>query len=63
MRTVDRQLRRFDAPIMTEIASNNSSFGRSVLYQGALHWNGLPVNERNIDNYETFKSVQKKKLG
>ena len=62
VRTVDRQLRRFDAPIMTEIASNDSSFSRSVLHQGALHWNGLPVNERNIDNYETFKGVQKKKL-
>ena len=62
VRVVDRQLRRFDAPIMTEIGSNNSTFSRSVLFQGALLWNSIPVNERNIPNYKDFKQVQKKKL-
>ena len=50
IRVVDRQLRRFKAPIMTEIGCNNSTFSRSVLFQGALLWNSLHVNERNIPN-------------
>ena len=62
VRTVNKQLRRFEAPILTEIAPNNSTFSRSVLFQGAIHWNQLPVNERNIQDYNHFKQVQKKKL-
>ena len=61
-KVVNRQLRRFEAPILTETVPNNSSFSRSVLYQGAMNWNLLPVNERNILDYENFKQVQKKKL-
>ena len=62
VRVIDRQLRRFEAPIMTEIVVNNNSFGRSVLCQGAIYWNLLPVNERNIQDYGKFKQVQKNKL-
>ena len=62
IRVVDRQLRRFYAPIMTDIVANNNSFCKSILYQGALHWNRLPVDERNIQGYKTFKRVQKAKL-
>ena len=61
-RVIDRQLRRFNAPIMTEIKANNSTFSRSVLYQGAIHWNSLPINERNICMYNSFKRAQKSKL-
>ena len=61
-RVIDRQLRRFNAPIMTEIKANNSTFSRSVLYQGAIHWNSLPINERNIRMYNSFKRAQKSKL-
>ena len=53
---------RFEAPIFREIAPNNSTFSRSVLFQGAIPWNQLPVNERNIQDYNNFKQVQKKKL-
>ena len=31
-------------------------------YKGALMWNALPTIERNIDRYDKFKGVQKKKL-
>ena len=62
IRNVDRQLRRYDAPIMIEHVSNNHTFDRSILYQGAIHWNNLPVIERNIENYDIFKSLQKKRL-
>ena len=62
IRVVYRQLRRFNAPIMTEIVANNNSFCKSILYQGALHWNRLPVDERNIQGYKSFKRVQKAKL-
>ena len=41
-----RNLRRYDAPILKEIKSNNKNFESSVLYQGALHWNGLDVETR-----------------
>ena len=62
VRVIERQLRRFNAPILTEIAANNSTFSRSILFQGALHWNSLPINERNIQEYNSFKRVQKSKL-
>ena len=35
IRVVDRQLRLFNASIMTEIVANNNSFCKSILYQGA----------------------------
>ena len=56
------KLRRFEAPIMTEIVAKNATFNRSVLYQGAINWNQLPVEERNIQNYDKFKRIQKGKL-
>ena len=33
--TQDGNLQRFDTPVITEIKSNNKSFERSVLFQGA----------------------------
>ena len=62
IRVANRQLRLFEAPILTEIVPNKSQFSHSILYQGAMNWNLLPVNERNILDYENFKRVQKKKL-
>ena len=62
VRVIDRQLRRFEAPIMTEIVCNNTIVSCGVLYQGAASWNELPVHERNIQDFEKFKQVQKKKL-
>ena len=44
----NRELRKYDAPIMREPKSNNKSFERSLLYQCAKNWNKLPIPEHNI---------------
>ena len=54
-----RALRRYDAPILKEIKTNNKNFERSVLYQGALHWNNLEVDTRGIATSFVFKKGQK----
>ena len=36
--------------------------GFNTDYQGALHWNRLPIDERNIQGYKSFERVQKAKL-
>ena len=57
-----RDLRRYDAPVLNEIKSNNKSFERSVLFQGAKGWNALDYQIRNtLTSYE-FKKAQKCKL-
>ena len=54
--------RAHDAILFITVKPNNEKCKRSVLYKRALSWNSLPVNERNIEKYENFKTVQKKKL-
>ena len=54
-----RTLRRYDAPILNEIRLNNNNFERSILFQGALHWNSLEVEARGITNSSAFKKGQK----
>ena len=39
----NRPLRMYAAPVMIEIQSNNASFERRLLYQGACKWNVLPI--------------------
>ena len=41
---------------------NNEKFKRNISYTGALKWNKLPVFNRNIEKYESFKSLGKKWL-
>ena len=60
--TRDVRTRAHDALLFITVKPNNEKYKRNVYYKGALTWNNLPVNERNIDNYEKFKNVQKKKL-
>ena len=57
-----RDLRRFEAALFKEYASNNKSFESCLLSQGAHKWNALTVKERNEPTYEGFKSVQRLKL-
>ena len=57
-----RELRKYDAPILTEIKSNNKSFERSVLYQGAKAWNALDYQTRITATSYEFKKSQKCKL-
>ena len=58
----ERNLRRFDAPILKEIKSNNKYFERSITFQGALTWNRQPVDVRNTATHKLFKKMQKCKL-
>ena len=62
IRVINMNLRNFDAPVLEEIIPNNATFTRCILYQGAIHWNAIPVIERNIPDYKHFKNVQKSKL-
>ena len=62
LKSENRPLTLYAAPVMTEIPSNNMPFERSILYQGARRWNMLPVDERNIPNHKSFKKKQKYKL-
>ena len=58
----NRELRRFDAPILKEFRSNNKSFERSVLFQGTNLWNEQPIEDRNIATHKAFKKMRKQKL-
>ena len=49
-----------DAPLFKTIIPKCEKYRQSVLYKGAIMWNALPVNVRNIDNYNSFKDFQKK---
>ena len=53
--------RAHDAILYTTIKPNNEKYKRNVFYKGALSWNNLPVKERNIEKYDNFKTIQKKK--
>ena len=51
-----------DAPLFNVLFPNIEAFKRSVLYNGAMAWNALPPNTRNVDQYLSFKSQQLKWL-
>ena len=50
-----------DAILYTTIKPNNQKYKRNIFYKGALSWNNLPVVERNMENYTSFKHTQKQK--
>ena len=58
LKTQPRDLRRFEAVLFKEYASNNRTFEFCLLYQGAKHWNALPVKERKEISY-AFYAPQK----
>ena len=62
IRECNRNLRAGEGPLLIEPFSRCESFRRSVIYQCAVHWNVLPVNERIIMDYSSFKSIQKAKM-
>ena len=57
-----RPTRQRDAPTCKIEKSSNVTYGRSVLHKGAVDWNSLEVNVRNIDSYAQFKKEQKRWL-
>ena len=50
------------APLFKTIIPKYEKYKNSVLYSGAVRWNSLPVNVRNIDSFESFKTLQKKNM-
>ena len=49
-----------DGPIFKMTKPNLEIYKGSCLYRGVIEWNSLPVQIRNIDSFNTFKSIQKK---
>ena len=37
-------------------------YQNSVLYNGAIKWNSMPVNIRNTETYDSFKSIHKRRM-
>ena len=52
--------RLHDAPVFITIKPNIEKYKNNVFYYGAVKWNNLPVNVRNIETYDKFKSTLKK---
>ena len=54
--------RLHDAPVFKTTCTkpNCEKFKANVYYNGAMAWNNLAVNIRNIETYEIFKTTQKK---
>ena len=49
------------APVFNTYKPNNEKSHKNVLYRGAIEWNALPANVRNLD-FKDFKCLQKKNL-
>ena len=52
--------RMHDAPVFLTIKPNVEKYKNNVFYYGALKWNNLHVDIRNIESYDKFKCVQKR---
>ena len=50
------------APLFKTVIPKCEKYKNSVFYKGAIHWNSLPVNIRNIDSYDSFKNLQKRNM-
>ena len=50
-----------DGPVFHTYKPNTEKVKASVLYRGAIEWNALNANLRNLD-FEHFKSHQKHEL-
>ena len=58
----DVRTRAHDAILFTTVKPNNEKYKRNVFYKGALLWNTLPVDERNLQTYNKFTIRQKRNL-
>ena len=50
------------APLFKTVIPNCEKYKKNALYYGAILWNALPVNIRNIDSFDSFKVHQKKAM-
>ena len=51
--------RAHDAPLFKINIPKNEAYKRLIMYAGALQWNNLDKDTRNIASYDMFKSKQK----
>ena len=51
--------RERDANVFKVFIPKGEAYKRSVLYKGAVEWNNLEVETRNINSYLAFKNKQK----
>ena len=51
--------RERDANVFKVFIAKGEAYKRSVLYKGAVEWNNLEVETRNINSYLAFKNKQK----
>ena len=56
----DIRTRLHDAPVFEIMKPNCEKFKQNVFYIGAISWNILSIQNRNIETYEEFKNQQKK---
>ena len=56
-----RETRMHSAPVFNTYKPNNEKSRNNIIYKGAIEWNNLPANVRNL-NFNDFKSLQKKNL-
>ena len=59
---IDRRIintRAHDAPIFQTKRPQNEKYKRNIYYNGAIKWNSLSIDDRNILEYNVFKSKQK----
>ena len=52
--------RLHDAPVFEQIKPTCEKYKQNVFYSGAVSWNTLPSQTRNIETYEEFKFQQKR---
>ena len=50
------------APLFKTVIPSCEKYKNSALYHGAILWNMLTVNIRNIDSFDSFKAHQKKAM-
>ena len=54
--------RAHDAILYVFDRPNSEKYKNNVLYKGAIEWNSLTVEERQIQTYEIMKSYLKNKI-
>ena len=56
-----RETRMHSAPVFSTYKPNNEKARNNIMYKGAIEWNNLPADVRNL-NFNDFKSLQKRNL-
>ena len=56
----DIRTRLHDAPVFELIIPTCEKYKNNVFYNGAVLWNNLTTETRNIETYEKFKFQQKR---